>query len=265
MEQLPLPPAKPRNHPARKWIVAVLLLLLPLSIGFYGYLPQYNSFTAPGEIVPVQEIGVHGSVRFVYVREGVTRNRYEKLTVSRSYPDAHFTRVDASAGDDFDDMLDIEQDMKNDTIRHAIDSAAAITDQTGTEEETATKLNALIDETAQYYGNSIGLMLGIGLYEEERREDFSRGGQLTIAGTGTLEEDHSVGSVGAIREKLQTAEAAGADIFFVPKDKETFMYFGPSNEEEALQTADELRLHLHVVPVASLEEAIACLKQLPYT
>ncbi|MBM7567527.1 hypothetical protein [Paenibacillus sacheonensis] len=206
---------------------------------------------------------MNGSVHFVYVREGVTRNRYEKFSVGRSYPEAHFTRVDASAKDDFDDMLDVEQVMKNDTIQHAIDSASELSNENGTEAEEETKLNALIEETANYYGNSIGLMLGIGLYEEERSEDFSRGGKLTIAGTGTLEEDDSVGSVGAIRDKLRTAEAAGADIFFVPRDKETFMYVGISNEEEARQTAEELHLHLRVEPVSSLEEAINYLKQLP--
>ncbi|MBP3966066.1 hypothetical protein [Paenibacillus lignilyticus] len=204
----------------------------------------------------IQDIGVKGSVHFVYVREGFTRNRYEKLSVRRSYPDAQFTRVSASAKEASDDMLDFEKFLKDDTIRHAVDSAADISDQPSSVDQLEDRENKLIEETSQYYGNSIGLMLGIGLYEEEKHVDFSKLGKLTIAGTGTLEEDQSVGSVGAIRDKLRTAEAEGADIFLVPKDQETFMYEGLSNEEEALQVAGELHLRLRVVPVATLEEAI---------
>lgn len=246
-----------------QWIIAIVLLLLPISAALYCYLPQYYSFSALGKLVPVQEIGVNGSVHFVYVREGVTRNRYEKFSVSRSFPDAEFTRAEASAKDAFENMLDIEEDMKNDTIRHAVDLAAEISVQRGTVHQLEARQNTLIEETADYYGDSIGLMLGIGLYEEESGEDFSRGGKISIAGTGTLEEDKSVGSVGAIRDKLRTAEAQRTDIFLVPKDQETFMYEGLSNEEEAKQVAKDLHLRLQVVPVSTLEEAISYLKQLP--
>jgi Lon-like protease len=70
-------------------------------------------------------------------------------------------------------------------------------------------------------------MLGIGLVEEAQKEDFSKSDTYVIAGTGTMEADHSVGSVGAIHDKLLTAEKFGTDYFFVPKDKETFAYVGP--------------------------------------
>ncbi|WP_143089143.1 hypothetical protein [Paenibacillus sp. UNC496MF] len=260
---MPIRPLKRKRTPASHWIVALTLLLLPMAVGLFFYLPRYYSFTAPGDIVSVRDIGVKGSVHFVYVREGIARNRYEKYALVRSFPDAEFTRVDASAEDAYGDLLDVEQDMKNDTIKHAVDSAAELSAKPSTPDQRESRLQSLIGQTAQYYGDSIGLMLGIGLYEESHGLDFSRDGQYTIAGTGTLEADRTVGSVGAIRDKLRTAEAEGADFFFVPKDEANFPYIGPSNEEEARRTAEELHLRLHVVPVSTLQEALACLKTIP--
>lgn len=262
LKEIPIAPVERRRKIGRHWIIFAILLLLPLSVAVVGYLPRYYSFTAQGEIVPVSEIGVDGSVHFAYVVEGVTKNLYEKYSVWQAYPDAHFTRVDSSYDDDIEELRDIGAEMRNETIRHAVDSAANASDELLTDGDRDARLARLFEETANYYGDSIGLMLGIGLYEESEREDFSKGGLYTIAGTGTLEEDYSVGSVGSIPDKLRTAEAQGADIFFVPKDKETFFFDGLSNEEEAQQIADELHLRVRIVPVSTLEEAIAFLKQL---
>lgn len=245
------------------WIAAILLLLIPLSAAVYCVVPSYYSYTALGETVSVRDIGVQGSVRFVYVREGVTRNFFERMSVRQTFPDAVFEKADPDIEDDFDESVEIGEELRNETIAHAIDQAA---DEAGTpldEDVRGERLNRLIEETSDYYGDSIGLMLGIGLVEEARHADYSAYGTRIIAGTGTLEEDHSVGSVGAIRNKLRTAEKDGAEIFFVPKDRETFLYEGPSNEEEAQQAAQELHLRLRVVPVATLEEAIDYLDRLP--
>lgn len=246
----------------RHWFIVAFLLLIPVSVAVFGYLPRYYSYTAMGEIVPVQEIGVDGSVRFTYVVEGVTNNWYERYSVGQTYPDAQFTRVDSTYDDDLEELRDIGADMRNETIRHAVDAMTAVSDEPLTDDERDVRWASLIEETSNYYGDSIGLMLGIGLYEENEQVDFSQGGRYTIAGTGTLEEDYSVGSVGSIRDKLRTAEAQGADIFFVPKDAETFFYEGLSNEEEARQVEDELHLRVRIVPVSTLEEAIDFLKNL---
>lgn len=254
--------AAPKRKIRLHVVIASILFLVPLSVAVLLYVPQYNSFTAMGKIVSVQEIGVQGSVHFVYVQEGVTRNFFERIAVARALPDAQFYPADSSAKDAFTEIKETGEEARNETIRHAVDSAAEVSGTDMAEEDREDRLDRLIDETSRYYGDSIGLMLGIGLVEETQREDFSRNGQLTIAGTGTLEEDDSVGSVGAIRDKLRTAERDGADIFFVPKDKETYEYVGPSNEEEAEQAALELNLHLRVVPVSNLEEAVSFLRQL---
>lgn len=244
------------------WILTSILLLIPLSAAVISYLPQYYVFTAMGKIVSLQEIGVNSSVHFVYVQEGVTRNFYEKFMIKRTIPDAQFYPADASAVDDLAGMLDEGAEMRNETIVHALDSATEMMETEIADDERDQRLDQLIEETSNLYGDSIGLMLGIGLVEEREKADFSRNGKYTIAGTGTLEEDHTVGSVGSIRNKIRTAEAAGADIFFVPKDEDDYPYEGPSNEAEAAQVAQELYAKLRVVPVSSLEEAIAYLKQL---
>ncbi|MCM3628477.1 hypothetical protein M3194_14010 [Paenibacillus glycanilyticus] len=263
MSETPLMPNKGSRKSYRHWIIVALLLLIPFSVAVFAYWPRYYSFTTQGEIVPVHEIDVGGSVNFVYVQEGITRNLYEKYSVGLLDPEAEFTKVNSTAKDDFSAMLGVEEDMRNETIYHAIDSATDLTSAPTTQDQRDERLLQLIEETSEYYGDSIGLMLGIGLVEEALKKDYSKDEQLIIAGTGTLNEDHTVGSVGAIRDKLRTAETAGADIFFVPKDKETFVYLGISNEEEAEQTAEELNLKLQIVPVATLEEAVAFLQQLP--
>ncbi|MWC29636.1 hypothetical protein [Paenibacillus sp. MMS18-CY102] len=262
MDQLEPVPVIRKIKIKAHWVIASLLLLLPLSFGLFCFLPQYYSFTTLGEIVPVREIGVNGSVHFIYVQEGLTRNRYEKYVARQAYPYAQFTRVDASAEDSLSDMKELGEDARNETIHNAVDSVAALSDEPSGNLEREELELALNEETEQYYGDSIGLMLSLGLYEEKQQVDFSRNGEFIIAGTGTMEEDHTVGSVGSIRDKLRTAENQGADIFLVPRDKETFQYEGISNEEEAQQAAQELHLQLQVVPVATLEEAITYLKQL---
>jgi PDZ domain-containing protein len=78
-------------------------------------------------------------------------------------------------------------------------------------------------------------------------------GELThgriIAGTGTIQPDGTVGNIGAIRQKVVGAEAAGAEVILVPQ----------GNYETAL-TAE--RDHIEIVPVATLDDAISYLESL---
>lgn len=253
-------PQKRKRKIRAHWFIAPLLMALPVTVAVFFYLPRYDSFTDMGGIVPVQELGVKGSVHFVYVQEGITRNYYERLSIKRADPDVEFTQVGSDARESFEEDLAYGEEARNETIRHAVESAADLTDNEASDEAVEARLATLIEEAQQYYGDSIGLMLGLGLIEEESGEDFSRGGALKIAGTGTLEEDHGVGSVGAVRDKLRTAEREQVDLFFVPRDRDTYWFDGPSNEEEAEQAAQDLDLRLQVVPVASLEEALAYLR-----
>ena len=70
--------------------------------------------------------------------------------------------------------------------------------------------------TGNVGGPSAGLMFSLAIY------DVLTPGELTggkdIAGTGTMEDDGTVGPIGGIRQKLVGAQAAGADFFLAPAD-----------------------------------------------
>ncbi|BBI31037.1 hypothetical protein [Cohnella abietis] len=243
-------------------VIVCLLLLLPVGLATYCFLPQYYAFSAPGEIVSVQKLGVSGSVNFTYVRQGFTSNRYERWSTERAFPEAYFEPASSSIKESFTTIKDTGGGLRDETIRNAITSAEEEADHEASGDEFELRLEKLIEESTDYYGDSLGLMLAIGLVEEAHGEDFSHEGQYIIAGTGTMESDHTVGSVGGIRDKLRTAENAGVDYFFLPKDKEHFYYEGLSNEEEAELVVEELNLKLKVVPVETMEDALGFLRNL---
>ncbi|NIK68784.1 S16 family serine protease [Paenibacillus sp. BK720] len=97
-------------------------------------------------------------------------------------------------------------------------------------------------------GPSAGLMFALQSLNLLLNEDFTRG--LRIAGTGTIDKDGKVGSIGAISLKVVTAEQAGAELFLAPTD----------NYKEAAAKAKELRSEMKVVPVTSLGSAIAAIQ-----
>lgn len=102
-------------------------------------------------------------------------------------------------------------------------------------------------EAGDVGGPSAGMMHAIAII------DFLTEGELTggrvIAGTGTIDLEGNVGSIGGIRQKVVGAEAAGAEVILVPE----------RNYESAL-TAD--RESIEIVPVATLADAITYLEGL---
>lgn len=65
-------------------------------------------------------------------------------------------------------------------------------------------------------GPSAGLMFSLAIYDTLTPGSLTGG--ATIAGTGELRGDGSVGPIGGIQQKIAGAEEAGADLFFVPPD-----------------------------------------------
>jgi PDZ domain-containing protein len=96
-------------------------------------------------------------------------------------------------------------------------------------------------------GPSAGMMHAIAIIDALTETELTAGS--VIAGTGTIDFDGNVGSIGGIRQKVVAAEAAGADYILVPQ----------SNYESAL-TAE--RDTIEIVPVATLDEAIGFLEGL---
>ena len=65
-------------------------------------------------------------------------------------------------------------------------------------------------------GPSAGLMFSLAIYDTLTPGSLTDG--ETIAGTGELRDDGSVGPIGGIEQKIAGAEDAGAELFFVPRD-----------------------------------------------
>ncbi|GGD28278.1 PDZ domain-containing protein [Nocardioides daphniae] len=71
-------------------------------------------------------------------------------------------------------------------------------------------------------GSSAGLMFSLGVYDTLTPGSLTDG--ATIAGTGTMAADGTVGPIGGVAQKIASARDAGAELFMVPA----------SNCEEAL-------------------------------
>lgn len=63
-------------------------------------------------------------------------------------------------------------------------------------------------------GPSAGLVFAVGLYDQITPGDLLRG--RAVAGTGDIDADGKVRPIGALPEKIASAEQAGASIFLVP-------------------------------------------------
>lgn len=101
-------------------------------------------------------------------------------------------------------------------------------------------------ETRNMVGPSGGLMFTLALLDALTPGDLTGGHR--VAGTGAIGIDGRVGAVGSVGSKVLAAEREAADVFLVPRD----------NADEALRAARAAR----VVPIGSLDEAVATLQEL---
>lgn len=248
-----------------KWVLAGLLAIPTVLTLLLAY-PRYESFYATGEIVPVQKLGIDGNVYFTYIEGGVTANNLEKILVQMDYwaedREVRFRPMSEEEIEMDDEAEEIGDDYKEMVVSNAIEVSGYSVNQEDSQDE---KYASIMDQAAEYHGDSFGLMVAIGLVEEETGEDFSRGGKYKIAGTGTMEFDGTVGSIDGIQEKLLTAEEQGVTHFLVPKDKEVYSFFydGLSNQEEAEQYELTINPKMKIVPVETLDEALVYLESLP--
>jgi len=101
-------------------------------------------------------------------------------------------------------------------------------------------------ETGPVLGPSAGLMFVLEILDRVVPEDLAAGRK--VAGTGTITMDEQIGGIGGVRQKVITAEKAGAEYFLVPRE----------NHSEAQDAAHTIE----VVPVGTLEEVLAFLEGL---
>ncbi|GAA2453482.1 MULTISPECIES: S16 family serine protease [Streptomyces] len=106
-------------------------------------------------------------------------------------------------------------------------------------------------ELADVGGPSAGLFFALGIVDKIQGD--GAGGDLTggrtVAGTGTVEADGTVGAVGGVSLKTQAAHRDGASVFLVPKD-------------ECADAQAEKPEGLRLVPVTSLQDAVSSLRAL---
>jgi PDZ domain-containing protein len=119
-------------------------------------------------------------------------------------------------------------------------------------------------EAGEIGGPSAGLMFTLEIYNLLSEIDITKG--YRIAGTGTVDQNGSVGVIGGIEHKVVAAHRAEADIFFAPKDwvPEADTGYRPVlNTTDALARAKQLGTTMAIVSVGSVEEALAYLEELP--
>jgi Lon-like protease len=99
-------------------------------------------------------------------------------------------------------------------------------------------------------GPSAGLLFSLGIVD--KLDGGGTGGLTggrTIAGTGTIDAHGEVGAVGGVPLKTQAAKRDGARFFLVPK-------------AECAEAQAELPKGMRLIPVTSLDDALASLKSL---
>lgn len=114
-------------------------------------------------------------------------------------------------------------------------------------------------------GPSAGLMFTLEILNQLLDEDLSKG--YLIAGTGEMNEDGTVGRIGGIEKKVVAAHEDGMEIFFAPDDEitEAMLKLNPdiqSNYEVAVLTAEKIGTKMKIVPVKTIDDALAYLEQL---
>ncbi len=98
-------------------------------------------------------------------------------------------------------------------------------------------------------GPSGGLVLALSIYDRLVSEDITKGRK--IVGTGTIDMDGNVGSIGGVEYKIKGAVKEKADIFIVPAGE---------NYEEAKEIIEENNYDIELISVTTFSEALEKLK-----
>ncbi len=120
-------------------------------------------------------------------------------------------------------------------------------------------------KTEDIGGPSAGLMFTLEILNQLLDENLTKG--YAIAGTGEMLIDGSVGRIGGIDYKVIAADRDGIEIFFAPDDEITAQMKAKypeleSNYTTAVKTAKDIGTKMKIVPVKTVDDAIAYLKQL---
>lgn len=100
-------------------------------------------------------------------------------------------------------------------------------------------------------GPSGGLMEALDIYNKLTKKDITKG--LKIAGTGEIDSDGNILTIGGVKYKLLGAAKQKADIFLVPNGE---------NYKECLKVKKKNNLKIKIIGVSTLKEAIEELNKL---
>lgn len=100
-------------------------------------------------------------------------------------------------------------------------------------------------------GPSGGLITTLEIYNQLTKKDLTCGKK--IAGTGTIEEDGSIGTIGGVEHKLLGANHDKAAYFLVPSGQ---------NYKDALKYKKSKKMKIKLIEVKNIEEAIKKLEDL---
>lgn len=117
------------------------------------------------------------------------------------------------------------------------------------EYETYPKVKVNVDKNES--GSSGGLITALSIYNSLVKKDITNG--LKIVGTGTIDENGNIGSIGGVKYKLKSAVKEKADLFIVPNDE---------NYEEAIKLKKENNYNIEIIGVSTFEETINYLKNI---
>lgn len=100
-------------------------------------------------------------------------------------------------------------------------------------------------------GPSGGLMTALAIYNYLTPNDITHG--KTIVGTGTIDVNGNVGSIGGVKYKLKGAVKNNAEIFIVPNGK---------NYEESIKLKKENNYKIEIIGVDTIDDALNYLMDL---
>ncbi len=100
-------------------------------------------------------------------------------------------------------------------------------------------------------GPSGGLMVSLTIYNKLLEEDITKGYQ--IAGTGTIDGNGNVGSIGGVKYKLKGAVDQKMDVFLVPNGE---------NYEECIALQKKYHYPIKIIGVSTFQDALQALNQL---
>ena len=117
------------------------------------------------------------------------------------------------------------------------------------EYETNPKIKINVDNNES--GSSGGLITALYIYNSLVPDDITHG--LTIVGTGTIDQDGNVGSIGGVEYKLKSAVKSKADLFIVPIGE---------NYNDSIKLKKENNYKIDIIGVSNFDEVIDYLNDL---